>query len=120
MVMVAQNDQAAPGTDVADIVLQILHFEPEIELERYTIELRSALQKRFGPYSDWPQHLRRSLEQSEFPNVLLFLGDLFSLDDDHEKAAKFYSRAIDTAKVAAALKTMALATIRLATALGAC
>ena len=117
MITNAEQDLAAPVREISEIVLQIREFDPEKELERHTIELRVALFRRFGSYSKWPQQLRSSLEKSELSNVLIFLGDLFSFEDEHERVAEFYTRAIDSARASSAQKICALATIRLATAL---
>lgn len=113
----SEGGTIASGSDpqqLRDILLKLLDFSPDKDLEGYTLELRAHLAHQLGTYASWPAQVRSTLESSMVPSVMLFLGSNFSMEGEHLRAAECFRRAADLAGTTA---TRALATIRLGASL---
>lgn len=60
--------------------------------ERLRQQLRSALIQFFGLYEEWPEALRRELEQSNDLPLVLFLGDTHDMEERFDQAEAVFRR----------------------------
>lgn len=63
--------------------------------ETYRQQLRSALNQFFGLYSEWPEVLRKCLEESNDVNLVLFLGDALDMEERFDEEEHLYLRFLE-------------------------